>query len=240
VSGNKPAIPAELERSVLVECGHRCAIPTCRQHPIEIAHIVPWATVRKHGFNNLVALCPTCHARYDKGEIDRKSMFQYKQALSVLNSRYGDLERRVLEQLAIRRRAWRTRKDWAAEVTRRTNGEYPKRVIAISDDFQGAERDAMIRYLQGVVADQESGMAPDSVQLPGGQELMLWYLIRDGYLRKVNATAGIVVAGMALVEWWQLTPEGAEFVDRWAEAQPLEVPELPLPPDQSVHSASTT
>jgi hypothetical protein len=51
-------------------------------------------------FENLIALCPTCHTRYDKGEIDRPAMRQYKANLSVLNHRYGDLERRVLEAFA--------------------------------------------------------------------------------------------------------------------------------------------
>jgi hypothetical protein len=80
-----------------VEAGHRCAIPTCRNVPVELAHIVPWSQVREHTFDNLIALCPTCHARYDGGEIDRKSMVQYKLNLGVVVSRYNDFERRLLE-----------------------------------------------------------------------------------------------------------------------------------------------
>jgi hypothetical protein len=96
MSSDRSAVPRAIERQVLIEAGHRCAIPSCRQIPVEIAHIVPWADVRKHEFENLIALCPTCHTRYDSGQIDRSSMRQYKANLSVLNSRYGDLERRVL------------------------------------------------------------------------------------------------------------------------------------------------
>ncbi|EKD73160.1 MAG: cytosolic protein [uncultured bacterium] len=92
----RSALPRELARQVLVEAGHRCAIPTCRQTPLEIAHIIPWAKVQEHTFDNLIALCPTCHTRYDREEIDRKSMQQYKGNLSVLNGRYADLEQRVL------------------------------------------------------------------------------------------------------------------------------------------------
>jgi hypothetical protein len=92
----RPPIPAALERAILIECGHRCAIPTCRQVPVELAHIVPWSKCREHTFENLVALCPTCHTRYDKGEIDRKSMQTYKLNLLLLNSRYGDLEQRII------------------------------------------------------------------------------------------------------------------------------------------------
>ena len=83
-SNVRPAIPRQLERDVLVEAGHRCAIPTCKQTPVQIAHIVPWETVREHTFDNLIALCPNCHDRYDnKGEIDRKAMLQYKANLSA-------------------------------------------------------------------------------------------------------------------------------------------------------------
>jgi hypothetical protein len=89
-------IPAALKREVLVEAGHRCAIPTCRSTPVEVAHIVPWRTCHEHTFDNLIALCPTCHARCDRGVIDRPSMRRYKANLSVLNSRYGDIERRLL------------------------------------------------------------------------------------------------------------------------------------------------
>ncbi len=96
----RPAIPRQLKRDVLVEAGHRCAIPACRQPTVELAHIKPWGKVRGHTFDNLIALCPTCHARYDKGDIDRKAMLQYKANLSILNGRYGDLERRVLRYFA--------------------------------------------------------------------------------------------------------------------------------------------
>jgi HNH endonuclease len=98
---NRDAIPAELKRAVLVEAGHRCAIPTCRATTTEIAHIEPWADARAHTFQNLIALCPNCHTRYDqKKEIDRKSMHLYKQNLAVLNGRYSEFERRVFLHFA--------------------------------------------------------------------------------------------------------------------------------------------
>ncbi|MEU5130029.1 HNH endonuclease [Streptomyces mobaraensis] len=101
----RPDIPTALKRAVLVEAGHRCAIPTCRQVPVEIAHITAWSQVKQHAFDNLIALCPTCHTRYDKGDIDRKSVIQYKENLSVLNGRYTDVERQLLKVYA---------KKWAA------------------------------------------------------------------------------------------------------------------------------
>lgn len=89
-------VPEYLRREVLIEAGHRCAIPTCRQTPVEIHHIIPWAKVQEHTFENLIALCPTCHRRYHNSEIDLKSMRIYKQNLSILNHRYCDFERRLL------------------------------------------------------------------------------------------------------------------------------------------------
>ncbi|MFE7262256.1 HNH endonuclease [Streptomyces sp. NPDC057592] len=100
---DRPKIPMEIQRAVLVEAGHRCAIQTCRQTPVDLAHIQPWAQVRTHTFDNLIALCPTCHRRFDRGEIDRKAMRQYKANLEILNHRYSDLERQLLRMFVRRR-----------------------------------------------------------------------------------------------------------------------------------------
>jgi hypothetical protein len=95
---SRPVIPANVERAVLVEAGHRCAIPTCRATTVEIAHIEPWSLSNDHSFSNLIALCPNCHTRYDqKKEIDRKSIYVYKQNLALLNNRYGEFERRFFD-----------------------------------------------------------------------------------------------------------------------------------------------
>lgn len=98
----RETIPAAVKRAVLVEASHRCALPGCRQIPVEIAHIAPYAETSDNSFENLIALCPTCHTRYDTGQIDRPSMRQYKANLSVVSDRYNDLERRVIEYFAER------------------------------------------------------------------------------------------------------------------------------------------
>lgn len=98
---SRDTIPAEVKRLVLVEAGHRCAIPTCRATTTEIAHIVPWAETRDNSFENLIALCPNCHTRFDqKKEMDRLSVKMYKHYLGILNNRYGEFERRLFEVLA--------------------------------------------------------------------------------------------------------------------------------------------
>jgi hypothetical protein len=164
---NRPAIPRELEREVLLEAGHRCAIPTCRQPTTEVAHIIPYSKVKKHSFDNLLALCPNCHTRHHKGEIDRKSLQQYKANLSILNSRYGDFEQRILK----------------------------------------------------FFADQ-----PDSnqIKLPGGNLIFLWYLLQDGYLVHLVSSVGHRIDEFPNYDWYELTVEGREFIQRWVSAQELD------------------
>ena len=77
-SDKRPPFPADIRRTVLIEAGHRCAIPTCRELTVEVHHIVPWAKCRKHEYKNLIALRPNRHARADRGEIDRSSLRLYK------------------------------------------------------------------------------------------------------------------------------------------------------------------
>ncbi|MCX5077697.1 HNH endonuclease [Streptomyces sp. NBC_00424] len=80
-----------------------CAIPTCRYTTTEIAHIEPWAKVQEHTFENLIALCPNCHTRFDqKKDIPKASVLRFKANLSVINARFGPMERQVLEAAADR------------------------------------------------------------------------------------------------------------------------------------------
>lgn len=176
----RPAIPAELRRHVLVEAGHRCAVPTCRQHPVDIEHIDDWANVKEHRFENLIALCPTCHRRKGNGpdQIDRKALRQYKANLAILNSRYGDLERRVIEMFGQQLRA---------------------------------------------------GQPQTGIKLGPGSEIHVMYLIQDGYLLRVTPMGPrLVIGGYDSAEYYRLTPAGAELVQRWQGAQPID-PEVADP-----------
>ena len=96
---SRPKIPAELERSVLLEAGHRCAIHTCRHINVVIHHIIPWAKCKEHEYENLIALCPNCHARADRGEIDRKSLRIYKANLRHAHDKFSQLELDLLFNL---------------------------------------------------------------------------------------------------------------------------------------------
>ncbi|MEP6935940.1 MAG: DUF3298 domain-containing protein [Nitrospirota bacterium] len=63
---------------MLVEAGHRCSIPHCNSTEIDVHHIVPWEICHEHSPENLIALCPNCHRRAHKEEIDRKALILYK------------------------------------------------------------------------------------------------------------------------------------------------------------------
>jgi hypothetical protein len=91
-------MPAEIRRRVLVEAGHRCAIPTCRYIEVDVHHIVPWAQCQAHEYDNLIALCPNCH-RADARDIDRKSLRLYKLNLRFAHDKYSQLELDVLFEL---------------------------------------------------------------------------------------------------------------------------------------------
>ncbi len=98
---SRERIPEKIKRAVLVEAGHRCAIPTCRATTMEIAHIVPYSKTQDNSFENLIALCPNCHTRFDqKKEIDKLSVKMYKHNLGIVGGRYGEFERRIFEILA--------------------------------------------------------------------------------------------------------------------------------------------
>lgn len=98
---DRPQIPAELRRKVLVEAGHRCAIPACRYIDVDVHHIIPWETCQMHEYENLIALCPNCHRRaHNTNEIDRKSLYLYKANLRFTHDRFSQLEVDLLFECA--------------------------------------------------------------------------------------------------------------------------------------------
>jgi type I restriction enzyme R subunit len=85
---SRPAIPAEIEREVLIESGHRCAVcgTPC---PLERAHIVPWHKSKEHKAEDLICLCANCHERADREKWGQSTLRQYKRMPWVLR-RYED------------------------------------------------------------------------------------------------------------------------------------------------------
>ncbi len=77
LGSNRPRIPAETVREVLVEAGHRCAV--CgEQVPLDRAHIRPWRTSRSHKAEDLICLCANCHRRADTEKWSQKTLREYK------------------------------------------------------------------------------------------------------------------------------------------------------------------
>ena len=191
---DRPDIRAKLKRAVLVEAGHRCAIPTCRQTPVEIAHIVPWAQVKEHTFDNLIALCPTCHVRYDnRREIDRQAMLQYKQNLEVLNGRYTDVERQLLRVYA---RIW-------AELENAHHAETGESLIDVMSSALGE------RHTLGF----------GDIEIYEGMRWLLCNLLDDGVV--VISVSPHSVDQEPSLRSVSLTSKGLRMIRRIVEAEPI-------------------
>ena len=102
---DRPTISVEVKRRILIEAGYRCAVPTCRFPIAEKAHIISWADSKDNSYENLIALCPNCHAMYDSGKIDRTAIIAYKKKLLFLNEVYSRFELDVLDHLKTHKRA---------------------------------------------------------------------------------------------------------------------------------------
>ena len=93
-------IPNELQRQLMLEVGYRC--PLCKQtEPLVFEHIEEYSDVKKHEFTNMIVLCASCHGRKkdtsNPRHINRTSLKKLKQNLMLLNGRYSDLERRIID-----------------------------------------------------------------------------------------------------------------------------------------------
>lgn len=95
----RPKIPADIKRQVLIESGHRCAIPTCRSMVIDLHHIIGWEKCQEHKADNIIALCPNCHRLFHNGKIDVKSLKIYKANLQRLYDRFTTFEVDTLFEL---------------------------------------------------------------------------------------------------------------------------------------------
>ncbi|MBM0274523.1 HNH endonuclease signature motif containing protein [Micromonospora tarensis] len=91
----RPHLQEWLRRELLLEAGHRCAIPACRQWPVQIAHIKSRAQSADDSFDNLIVLCSRCHDLYDRYQAIRPiEMRAYKRNLEVLGEETGSVRRR--------------------------------------------------------------------------------------------------------------------------------------------------
>lgn len=86
---NRPSIPADIEREIFIEAGHRCAI--CgTSFPLERAHIVAWNKSKTHRKEDLICLCANCHEMADLGKWPEATLREYKKRPWV--ARYNKAE----------------------------------------------------------------------------------------------------------------------------------------------------
>ncbi len=82
-------VPHNATVAVLTEAGYRCAVPTCRTLlAIDLHHMVEVAESGGNEPGNLLALCPTCHALFHRGEIQRDSIYTWKSVLISLSQAF--------------------------------------------------------------------------------------------------------------------------------------------------------
>lgn len=98
---NRPSkrrpIPLDVTITVLTEAGYRCGVPTCRNIlALDLHHIVQVSEGGGNVADNLLALCPTCHALYHRGTIKPESIFTWKALLISLTRAFDVI---TLDQL---------------------------------------------------------------------------------------------------------------------------------------------
>ena len=71
---SRPPIPTKLEREVRKSAYYGCV--RCGCPIVHIHHIEPWAEVKKHEKDNLVALCPNCHDEVHNGTYIREHLLE--------------------------------------------------------------------------------------------------------------------------------------------------------------------
>lgn len=85
-------LPVSTRELLLTECGYRCAVPNCRNIlALDMHHINEVQAGGSDDPANLIALCPTCHRLYHRGDISSDSIYSYK-AMLVAISRAFDID----------------------------------------------------------------------------------------------------------------------------------------------------
>lgn len=106
----REAVPLVVKIQVLTEAGYRCAVPTCRGIlALDLHHIVAVAEDGANTPDNLLALCPTCHALYERGTIKRESIQAWKMTLVALSNAF---DRETVDKLIFLYRIQPTPTSW--------------------------------------------------------------------------------------------------------------------------------
>jgi 5-methylcytosine-specific restriction endonuclease McrA len=80
--------PSTRERA-MIEAGYRCAVPTCRSSlSLDVHHITQKSEGGTDEIENLIVLCPTCHAAFHRGTYSKEAIRVWKITLLQLNNSY--------------------------------------------------------------------------------------------------------------------------------------------------------
>ncbi|WP_166791801.1 HNH endonuclease, partial [Cryobacterium frigoriphilum] len=151
-------------------------------------HIVPWEVVREHTFENMILLCAVDHLRYDlEKSITTLSVRNYKRNLSIVNHRYNDFERRVLEAFVDQGVDGTIELDFSSTVTISVRNLVQDRLVTVSSPPQMS------------VVRAAPGNSIRSVQRADGRH----YVVPG---------SGVRVGGY---DEYRLTELGKDFVEQW-------------------------
>src|SRR5688572_27873411 len=93
----RKSIPIDVRMIVLHEAGYACANPICRRViTLDLHHVVYVSEAGTGTPENLLALCPYCHALHHKGEIPTASIRAWKLFLLALNEAF---DRKAVDML---------------------------------------------------------------------------------------------------------------------------------------------
>ena len=85
----RKALLIDVRKRVLHEAGYKCGNPICRCIlTLDIHHLVPVSEDGADEPENLLALCPNCHALHHKGEIPVESLRAWKMLLLAVNEAF--------------------------------------------------------------------------------------------------------------------------------------------------------
>lgn len=134
----RPSIPAEIERHILTESGHQCAVcgASC---PLERAHIVPWHRSKQHNAEDLICLCALCHERADLEQWGEATLREYKARPWV--HRQSDFVSHLKFENALELEPWRLH---APRMVRIPSGRF-KMGSWVREDGRGDETEHEVR-----------------------------------------------------------------------------------------------
>lgn len=98
MSPTRRALPVDVRRLVLHEAGYKCGNPACHSIlTLDIHHLERVSDGGVDSADNLLALCPNCHALHHRGDIPAESVRAWKMLLLTINEAY---DRKTLDLLA--------------------------------------------------------------------------------------------------------------------------------------------